>query len=165
MEPMSDEIRIQRRPGRPPDAGPPGGAPELNGQGSLGTLFRQLVEDSRTLIRQEVALAKVELKDNAVSVAKNGVVIALGIGMLLVGLLVLTAFLVLGLGVLLGGQYWLSSLIVGGVLALVGGLAVLVGRRGLATDNLRPDHTVATIRENRDWARDEADQIKRDLTT
>jgi uncharacterized membrane protein YqjE len=159
---MADEIRIEPVPDAAP-VEPPGLV--RDGEASLGVLFRQLAEDSRTLIRQEVALAKVELKENARSVAKGAVAIGLGVGMLIVGLLVLTAFLVLGLGVLLGGQYWLSSLIVGGLLAVIGAIALLSGRKGLASDELKPEQTVQTIRENRDWARNEADKIKRDLTT
>jgi hypothetical protein len=161
---MSEEIRIEPTPSSTTGDEVPLPA-TANGEGSLGTLVRQLAEDSRILIRQEVALAKTEIQDSVRTIAKGAIAIGLGIGMLLVGLLVLTAFLVLGLGRLLGGEYWLSSLIVGGALALLGAIALLAGKRGLAKGEIKPEHTVETMRENRDWARSEARQIKRDLTS
>ena len=36
----------------------------------LGDLFRQLAQDSATLVRQEMALAKAELRDKVKSVAR-----------------------------------------------------------------------------------------------
>jgi hypothetical protein len=132
---------------------------------SLGLLFRQLAEESRTLVRQEVALAKSEISESARAVAKGAVLIGAGAGMLVLGLLVLVAFVVVGLGRILGGEYWLSTLIVGGALALLGGGLLLVGRRGLERDTLKPELTAQTIRENREWAKSEVDQIRKDLGT
>jgi len=132
---------------------------------SLGVLFRQLAEESRTLVRQEVALAKAEISESARAVAKGAVLIGAGAGMLVLGLLVLVAFVVVGLGRILGGEYWLSTLIVGGALALLGGGLLLMGRRGLERDTLKPELTARTIRENREWAKSEVDQIRRDLGT
>jgi uncharacterized membrane protein YqjE len=158
---MADDIRIQPRdrgdivdPDTSPDREP-----------SLGTLFKQLADDSRILIRQEVSLAKAEIGESALTLAKNGLLIGLGTGMLAVGLLVLTAFLVLGLARLLDGNYWLSSLIVGGTLGLIGGITVLAGKRGLQQDEVRPEQTVESVRETRDWAQAEAEQVKRNLAT
>lgn len=136
-----------------------------NGTGSLGGLFRQLAEDGRTLIQQEIALAKAEVRSNVVGAAKSAAIMGIGLGLLLVALLVLIAFLVLGLGVLLDGRYWLSALIVGGVLAILGLIAVFVGRRGMREQELKPQRTIDTLRDNTDWARAEARQIKRELTS
>lgn len=132
---------------------------------SVATLLRQLADDGRTLVRQEITLARLELQSNAVSFAKRIGLVGFGIGMLLVGLLVLTAFLVLALGVLLDGRYWLSSLIVGATLAVAGLVALLVGRSGLARQTMKPEQTVETIRDNREWMKAEARQLKSDLTS
>ena len=61
----------------------------------LGDLFRQLAQDSATLIRQEVALAKAELRENVKSVARDAAKIAVGAVLAAVGALVMVAFLVL----------------------------------------------------------------------
>jgi uncharacterized membrane protein YqjE len=159
---VADEIRIE--PLEPP-SGEGVSIPPEGPQPSLGALFRQLAEESRTLVQQEVALAKADLAESVRALAKGAVLIGIGSGMLVVGLLVLVAFLVVGLGRLLGGEYWLSALIVGGGFALIGGITLLIGRRGLSRDKLKPEITARTLRENREWAKDEARQIKRDLVT
>ena len=96
--------------------------------------------------------------------AKGAALMGLGLGLLVVALLVLIAFLVLGLGALLDDRYWLSALIVGGILAVLGLIAVLVGRRGMSEQALKPQRTIATLRDNTDWARAEAREIRRELT-
>lgn len=155
----------------PVDPLPVAGAPDsrlpdvrTNGTGSLSSLFRQLADDGRTLVQQEITLAKAEVRSSIVGVVKGTGTIAFGIGLLLIAVFVFTAFLVLALGALLDGRYWLSSLIVAGVLALLGALALFLGGRGMRSQELKPERTMATLRENKDWARAEVQQIKRELT-
>ncbi|MEO7825922.1 MAG: phage holin family protein [Allosphingosinicella sp.] len=96
----------------------------------LVPLLRRLGSDGSGLIRQEIALAGIELRSSAVTVAKQSALLILGGILILIGLLMLIEFAVLALGRLLG-NYWLSSLIVGGVFTL-GGIALIVwGRRAL----------------------------------
>jgi uncharacterized membrane protein YqjE len=154
---MQDDLETRAR------LAPPA-PPASNGDASLGALVRQLTDDGRTLIQQEVALAKAELQTNAVSFAKRAALLGIGIAVLIVGLLVLTAFLVLALGELLDDRYWLSSLIVGLAFAVLGAGGLLIGKNGLARQTLKPEKTVVTLKENTDWARAEARQLKHDLT-
>jgi len=132
---------------------------------SLGELFRQLAQESSTLIRQEVALAKAEMRENVRSLTKDVAMLAAGGGVLLVAALVFTAFLVAGLGDLLGDEYWLGALIVGVVYALIGIVLLNKGKKGLRNDSLKPETTVATLQADKQWAQAEAQQVKRDLTS
>ena len=91
--------------------------------------LKQLVSDLRTdaglLVRQEIALAKAELKEKATGIAKQAALFA-GAGLLAyAGMLVLFAALVLGL-VAIGVAAWLSALIVALVVFL--GAFMLVQR-------------------------------------
>jgi len=84
--------------------------------------LKQLVSDLRTdaglLVRQEIALAKTELKEKAVGVAKQAALFA-GAGLLAyAGVLVLFAALVLGL-IAIGMAAWLAALTVA-ILVLLG---------------------------------------------
>lgn len=132
---------------------------------SLGELFKELTQDSSVLIRQEISLAKMEMRENFRSLAKDMVKLAIGGGLLLVGLLALTAFLVAALGDLLGDEYWLGALIVGVAYALVGGVLLLRGKQGLQHDDLRPDQTLESLQADKRWAQAEVAQVKRDLTS
>ena len=144
----------------------PAGANRIRGteEPSLGDLFRQLAQESATLIRQEMELAKVEMRENARAFAKDAAKIAIGGVLLLVAALVLTAFLAVLLGDLLG-NYWLGTLIVGAVYAISGVAMLKAGQKGLQTDDMKPEHTIASLQEDKRWAQAEVEQVKRELTS
>ncbi len=152
---MPDEIHITRTTTtshRAPD-GPPGTEP------SLGELFKQLAQDSATLVKQEVALAKVEMRENLRSATKDAAMIAVGGGLLLVGILVLTAFLVAALGDLLD-NYWLGALIVGLVYVGIGGVLAKKYMGNLKKDDMGPDQTIESLKEDKRWLQSEIQQAK-----
>jgi hypothetical protein len=130
---------------------------------SLGELFRQLTNDTGQLIRQEVNLAKVELKQTGATVARDGAKIGIAAGLSLAGVLALTAFLIVGLGDAFN-NYWLSALIVALAFLAVGGVLARnavadIKRRGVA-----PRETTATLRDDARWAKEEAREFKREIT-
>jgi uncharacterized membrane protein YqjE len=128
----------------------------------LGDLFRQLAQDSATLVRQEVALAKAELRENVSHAVRDAVMIAVGGVIALIGVLVLVAFLVLALGDALE-NYWLSSLIVGAVFLIAGGVLAMGSLRKLKRDGLAPERTIQTLKEDKQWAQNEIRQARQDL--
>ncbi|MQA90220.1 MAG: hypothetical protein GEU90_08295 [Gemmatimonas sp.] len=130
---------------------------------SLSALVSRLVDDTRTLLRQELALAQAELHQSVRALARNAALLGIGIAILALGLLLLVVFLVVGLGALLGGEYWLSTLIVGGALVLFGGILLLSGRSGLRNGGLTPENAKQALRHDREWAKAELERIKRDL--
>jgi len=117
-----------------------------------GDLLRQLAEETSTLVRQEIALARAEM----ITKSKKA---GLGLGELggagiavLYALGALTACLIAALALLL--PVWAAALVVAvayGVLAA--GLA-LAGRRQLE-ENVPPtlDKTEKTMKENVEWAK------------
>jgi len=131
---------------------------------SLGDLFRRLTSDTSELVRQEIALAKTELRETGGTLAKDGQRIGIAAGLALAGALALTAFLVIVLGDVLD-NYWLSALIVGVVFL---GIGVVLARNAIADvkqRGLAPKQTVGTLKEDAAWAKQEARQVKRELTT
>lgn len=138
-------------------------APEVGPtEASLGPLISQLAQDSSALIKQEIALAKAEIRQSVSQTANGAMKIGVAVALLSVGGLVLTAFVILLLGDLLG-NYWLSALIVGVVYAIVGALLALGGMRRLKEVQMAPGATIETLKEDRDWAKAEVEDLKRDL--
>ena len=140
------------------------GEEETAGRDGLGGLIKRLADDGRALVRQEVELAKIEVRSSVTAVARGSVFVAAGALFLVLGLLVLLVFALLGLGRLLDGQYWLSSLIIGGILSLGGVVLLLMGRKAAARDALRPDRAIAEAKETKEWARSEMSELKSDLS-
>lgn len=138
-------------------------ARESYGRTAIGQLVRDLADDTRTLVRQEVQLAKMEVAHGVKRVAKDSAWIGAGAAVVAVGGLCLVLALALGLGALLG-SYWLGTLITGGVLLIVGGLFAWKGVRDLKKGGLMPRGSVDSLKTDRDWAKREAEELKRGLT-
>lgn len=150
------EILVNRGNGtlRP---GAPGGS-----EPSLGELFGQLTNDAGQLIRQEVALAKAELRETGATLARDGAKLGVAAGLGLMGALAATAFLIVGLGDLLD-NYWLSALI---VTVLFLGIAAYLAKSALAdirSRGVKPEATLQTLREDVSWAKRETEELKREF--
>ena len=141
---------------------PPAGAASGSRRTEIGGLLRSLAEDTGTLVRQEMDLAKMEVVHTAKTVAKDSAWIGIGGAIAGVGGLVLVVAMALGLGALLD-SYWLGTLITGLFLLLVGALFAWKGIRDLRRQELAPTRTVRSLREDADWARAEAEDFKQGL--
>jgi hypothetical protein len=124
-----------------------------NGQSPpLGALLRELAEGSASLVRQEARLARLELTELLGAIAGGTAFVVGGSVLLLLGTLtVLVGLILLGGDQWLRDRYWLAALI---VLAASGGLALWFGLRGaslLKPRQLAPEQTVATLKEDTAW--------------
>jgi uncharacterized membrane protein YqjE len=129
---------------------------------ALGDLFRQLAQDSATLVRQEMALAKAELKTNVKSVARDAVMVGVGGILALVGAMVLLAAVVVAVGDALD-NYWLGALIVAALFLIVGGLLAMSNLKKLKQEEVAPTRTLETLKEDKQWLQSEIKQARRDL--
>jgi hypothetical protein len=120
---------------------------------SLGDLFSELSEESSRLVRQEIALAKAEITDSARRVGKDVGMIAAG------GVIAYAGFIVFlgALAILLAGvmPLWLSTLLVGVIVIAVGAGLVMKGRADLQRAELAPRQTIETLREDKEWAKEQ----------
>ncbi len=137
-------------------------APLIGREPALGDLFRQLAEDTNHLFRQEVNLAKVELRQTGAELARDGMKLGIAAGLALVGVLALGAFLVIALGNLIG-SYWLSALLVGVVFLAIGGALANAAISHIRNRGLRPEQTIDTLREDTAWMKREARDLKREF--
>jgi len=118
----------------------------------VGELLKQLANETTTLVRQELELAKAEMREKA---GKAGP----GVGMwgaagvvALVALGSLTAFLILALdGVM---PNWLAALIVGLVYSAIAGLLYARGKKRVEeAGSPVPEQTIETLKEDVQWAK------------
>jgi hypothetical protein len=121
---------------------------------SLGDLLSDLGREFGELVRAEIALARVELTDRATRLGRDaGMLIAGGL-VAYAGFLVLLGAITLALALLL--PLWLSALIVAIVVMAAGGLLVQRGLAHLRRANLAPTRTIATLRQDVEWAKEQA---------
>ena len=118
---------------------------------SLGDLVSELTGDLSKLMRQELELAKAEIRQEAVKAGKaTGMLAAAGFaGYLTTVLLSLALVFALGAIMPLG---W-AALIVAALWGLAGAALYTSGRARLRTVNPKPERTVETLKEDAEWAK------------
>ncbi len=137
-----------------------------NGAGpGLTDLFRRLADHASSLVRGEVALAKLEMREAMRGVVRDSSKLAIALTLAWFGGLALTAAAAIGVGHLLGGRYATGALIVGVVFLAIGGLLARSGMRAFSSGELRPDATLASLDRTGTWAKQELRELKKELTT
>ena len=136
---------------------------------SMGMLLRELSTESGNLVRQEVELAKAELREKVGVLQRSAVTMAIGGGLLLAALLTGLWALNMGLTSLLAQMMdleiaaWLSPLLLTVALGAVGWSMVAKGKEALAREGLAPRETTATLKEDARWARTKAHEVKEEM--
>jgi hypothetical protein len=122
------------------------------GRESLTELLGELANESSALVRDEIELAKQEMNERIVGLKAGAVLTAAGSGVALLGLLSLTATAVIALAQVVGFLY--SALIIGVALLVIGGIVISLGVSRLKQTSLRPEQTIETMRENKEWLKE-----------
>jgi VIT1/CCC1 family predicted Fe2+/Mn2+ transporter len=122
---------------------------------STGELVKQLSEQSSTLVRQEIELAKAELTEKA-KYAGLGSAMALGAALLaMFAFGALTAALILVLAIVLDA--WAAALIVGLAYAGIATGVAFAGKRQVEEAMPpAPEQTVESVKEDVQWAKTRA---------
>lgn len=119
---------------------------------SFGELLTQLANNSAALVRDEIDLAKQEMREKVSSFKSGVVTIALGAAVAYFGLLALVAAAIIGLAYFVGAGW--SALIIGALLAIVGGITAMSGIGQLKRTSLKPEQTIETLEEDKEWLKE-----------
>lgn len=106
-------------------------------------LIRDLADDSKRLLVDEVQLAKLETKESVRRASKGAMWLALAFGVGVVTLVGLTLLLVTAIGRLVNGHMWVGALITGALELVV---AMSLFKRGFAAYK-EPSYTLEETRE------------------
>jgi len=125
-------------------AGPGGHRPDVEDL-SVGELLSSVSRDLSTLMRQEVALAKAEIRTEAAKAGKGAGMLA---GSGLAGYLgILFASIALWWALANVMDEGLAALIVAVLWTAIGGVLYAAGRRTLRSTNPTPERTVDTVKQ------------------
>ena len=125
----------------------------LREERSLGELFSELAGETRTLVRQEIALAKTEVTEKVSFLGKNLTYVAIGGVVLLLGALPILAGIVIALGHQIG--YAPSAFIVGIVITAAGAFLVMKALGAMKKTPLAPEQTKAQVKETTQWMKEQ----------
>jgi hypothetical protein len=122
--------------------------PESPHPNSIPGLLRELRDETTTLLRQEVKLAKTELKENVSRMGSHAAHIAIGGFVAYAGVIVL----LIGIGHLLG------ALLVRAGLDEQVAMMLSKAKNAIVHDDLAPKQTIDSLRDNKQWAQSKLHQ-------
>lgn len=126
---------------------------ETTDERSLGELFTDLWGETRTLINQELELARTEMSQKTAVIGRDVGMLAAGGFVIYAGFLAIIAAIIVGISAWIPA--WLSALIVGVVVAVIGYVLVRTGMNGIKHQSLAPQQTTASLKETKQWAQDQ----------
>ena len=128
----------------------------------LPTLLSRLGDDVLQLINSQLALFKVEIKEEASTYIRGAVTIALGAAVAMIGFALLNVAVAFGVSTLFAqanlsqpATYALGFVVTGLFYVVVGGIVVLAVKSRLAKQDLVPTRSVEELRKDKEWLKNE----------
>ena len=124
-------------------------SPSGGGERSIGEIFSSITTELSTLVRQEIALAKTELRRDAKNAGRGaGMLAGAGVAGHLF-LISLTALLILAIGHLIGHAW--AALIVTAVWGIIAAVLAKSGQKALKQVPPPLERTQVTLKEDAQW--------------
>jgi hypothetical protein len=124
---------------------------------TLGELVQRASKDMSDLVRKEIELAKLEIKQEVAGVGKGAGLFG-GAGVTgLLAVVFLSAGAAFGIGEALGA--WAGFLIVGGVYLVLAALLALKGKKSIGEVG-PPEKTIETVKDDFAWAKHPTRSLK-----
>ena len=123
---------------------------------SLGELFSELSQQTSTLVKKEVELARHEITRSLTELGRNAAIIVVG------GIVAYAGFIVLLLGIAwalaeAGLSLWLGLLLVGLIVVVVGAVLAFYAMQQMRQAKVVPEKTVKTVQDNVRWAKEQTE--------
>jgi hypothetical protein len=127
-------------------------------QSSIVYLFKKLRDDTATLVRDEISLAKTEISEKIASTSRNVGYLAAGalvayaaLMVILQGLSLLLRALFIAGGMSEASASLLGFLIIGAVVGVIGAILILKSLNTLKKEPLTPTKTGETLKQDKEW--------------
>ncbi|MBA2114655.1 phage holin family protein [Bremerella alba] len=134
---------------------------EMDQHRSLGSLVKEIRDESIELFQQEVELARTEMmekfavvKDRTVSIGIGAVIAFAGAIVLLMGIAQAISVVLVYAGMAAVVATWLGPVLTGLVVLLVGGAMVMSNKNKLEEETVVPEKTVQSMKENKQWLKE-----------
>lgn len=118
---------------------------------SMSSLVTGIVDDVQKLIRQELALARREVKEEWSKAKTAAVSMAAGACLLGLGVVLLSLTLVFLLDRFTAIPLWGCFAVIGGIFAAIGGGLLFAGTHKAGELSVIPPRTAETMKENAEW--------------
>jgi uncharacterized membrane protein YqjE len=121
----------------------------------LPNLFSRLADDVMELVNSQLALFKVEIKEEASAYARGAAIATVGFALLNVAIAFAVSTLFAQANFSQPASYALGFLVTGGFYVLVGAIVVFAMKNRLSRRNPMPQRTVQELRKDKQWLKNE----------
>ena len=128
----------------------------------LPSLFSRLGDDVMQLFNSQLALLKVELKEEANAYARGAVMLAIAAGVVAIGFALVNVAVAFGVSTLFARaefsqptSYALGFVATGAFYLIVGAIVLTVVKNQLAKQPLVPQRTATELRKDKEWLKNE----------
>ena len=135
--------------------------PQIVPQPSITGLIKELLTDVQTLIREEIALARLEMKEQAGRARAAAMSFGIAAAALAFGVTFLLIAVATAIADVLDWPVWAGFLVVAVLLSIIGFITLSAGRKKLQTVHAVPEETVTTIKENSEWIAKRLSSVRR----
>ncbi|MBC7979483.1 MAG: phage holin family protein [Armatimonadetes bacterium] len=133
----------------------------MNPESNIVDLLRKLRDDTTSLVREEVVLAKTELGEKLSRTSRQVAYLAAGafvassaLLLLLMALSFLTSQIFVERGLTPSMAYFIGFLMMAVIVGLLSYIVISKALRNLGIESITPEKTVQSLREDRQWAQD-----------
>jgi len=128
----------------------------------LPTLFSKLGDDVMQLFNSQLALFKVEMREEASSFARSAMMMAVGAVVAAIGFALLNVAVAFGVSTLFANSnlsqptaYALGFVVTGGFYLIIGGIVIAAIRSRVAKQQFVPERTATELRKDKQWLKNE----------
>ena len=119
---------------------------------SMTSLVGGIIHDAQDLIAQQLALFRTEIRAEFRKAQEAAIILAIGIGVVLIGVLILELMLPLLLNWLWPAvPLWACFAIIGGIHTIAGVILLVVAIKDFRAVHAVPERSVEALRENLQW--------------
>ncbi len=129
-------------------------------ENSFANLLSGALNDARDLLRQEIALARFEIREEISRAVSATIALAAGAVVLLVAALFVLTGCARGFARLVHWPIWAGFFVVGGVLLVIGLVAVMIGASRMKQLRAVPPQTAETIKEDVQWLKQQTKSVR-----
>ena len=118
---------------------------------SIGTVLKDIVGNVQQIVRSEIRLASVEVREEAGKAGRSAALVMVGgaVAVLALGCALIAAISLLATMVAL----WSAALIVAALTGVVGAIFIAAGMKRMRQITMTPTRTLAALEENIPWAK------------
>ena len=121
---------------------------------SLVSLLGGIIGDASDLLVQQLRMTKLEVENDLRKTKATAISLAIAIGIMALGAILLSLMLVQVLALLTAIPLWGCYGMVGSIFALVGGVLLATGKEKTDKIDFVPEQTVQTTEESAQWSKE-----------